>query len=444
MALERDTIVAIATPAGRGAVGIVRLSGEDAEEIAARHLRWHTAPPPPRQLGRARFLDRAGALVDELLAVRFPAPASYTGEAVVELHGHGNPFLLERIVAELVASGARLARPGEFTERAFLHGKLDLTQAEAVGALIEARSDTAAHLAGRLLAGELGAGLRRLRQAIVEVEAEVEAAIDFPEEEIDPAGGARLAARLAPVAREVEGLLAGHAAARHHLEGIRVVLVGAVNAGKSSLFNRLLAEERAIVTPEPGTTRDYLEGVVQWEGVEVRLVDTAGERQATGAAERAGIERSRTQATGADLLLHVVDASAPAPLPAPDPADRPTLVVWNKVDLAPEAPPPGRGEVVACSARTGAGVAAVRAWICAQAREAVTGESLACLPRHRLGLEAVQRALEAARDGLAGGLSPELVAFELREAQAALGELIGERTPETVLEAIFDRFCVGK
>jgi len=423
-------------------VGIVRLSGGEAEAIVARHLRWQGVTPQPRELCRARFVDAAGEAVDELLAVRFPAPASYTGEAVVELHGHGNPVVLERIVVELVRAGARLARPGEFTERAFLAGKLDLTQAEAVATLIDARSAGAARLAQRLLAGELGEDLGRLRDTIVAVEAEVEAAIDFPDEEIDPAGGARLAARLAPVEEAVARLLAGHAAARHRIDGVRVVLVGAVNAGKSSLFNRLLAEERAIVTPEPGTTRDYLEGRVVWEGIEVRLVDTAGLRDATGEAERQGIERSRGEAQAADLLLHVVDATVPAVAEALP--EGPTLVVWNKVDLAPGGPPVGLGEVVAASARTGVGVAAVRDWIVEQAREATAGDSLACLPRHRLGLEAVRAALGAARDGLTAGLSPELVAFELREAQAALGELIGERTPEAVLEAIFSRFCIGK
>jgi len=204
----------------------------------------------------------------------------------------------------------------------------------------------------------------------------------------------------------------------------------------------LLEEERAIVTPEAGTTRDYLEGRVAWAGVEVRLVDTAGMREATGAAERAGIERSRGEAEGADLLLHVVDATG-ATMPESLP-ERPTLVVWNKVDLGVPPPPPEVGEAVACSARTGAGVASVRDWIVSQARAATAGESVACLPRHRLGLEAVARGLGAARQGLTQGLSPELVAFELREAQQALGELIGERAPEAVLEAIFSRFCIGK
>lgn len=445
MALERDTIVAIATAAGRGAVGIVRLSGGEAEAIATGHLVWRGVPPPPRQLGRARFVDGAGETVDELLVVRFPAPASYTGETVVELHGHGNPLLLEQIVAALVRSGARLARPGEFTERAFLAGKLDLSQAEAVEALIGARSAAAARLAHRLLAGELGGGLAQLKGAIVEVEAEVEAAIDFVEEEIDPAGGTRLAARLEPVLQEVERLLAGHAAARHRIDGVRVVLVGAVNAGKSSLFNRLLGEERAIVTAEAGTTRDYLEQAVEWEGVEVRLVDTAGlrdaEGDAEGEAEREGIGRGRAEAAAADLLVHVVDATAPAVTELPS---RPALVAWNKVDLAPGKPPEGIGEAVGVSAATGEGVAALQRWIVSRAREAASGDAIACLPRHRLGLEAVGRALRAAMDGLITGLTPELVAFELREAQTALGELVGERTPEAVLEAIFSRFCIGK
>ncbi|RMF86010.1 MAG: tRNA uridine-5-carboxymethylaminomethyl(34) synthesis GTPase MnmE, partial [Nitrospirae bacterium] len=360
MAGGTETIVAVATPPGRGAVGVVRLSGPEAEGIAASCLRWNRGVPPPRTLARGRFLGPGGELLDEVLAVRFPGPGSYTGEDVVEIHAHGAPVVLEAMVRALVAAGARPARPGEFTERAFLNGKLDLTQAEAVQALVAARSEAAARLARRLLAGELGAEARRLQEALTAVEAEVEAAIDFPEEEIDAAGGEALAARLAPVAEAVDRLLAGHGAARHRLEGVRVVLVGAVNAGKSSLFNRLVEHERAIVTPEPGTTRDYLEQAVAWEGLEVRLVDTAGLREAVGAAERAGIARSRAEVEQADLLLHVVDATAPeAP---PELPERPTLVVWNKIDLGPPPPPAGLGEVVAASARTGEGVGAVRGW----------------------------------------------------------------------------------
>jgi tRNA modification GTPase len=450
MGIDPDTIVAIATPAGRGAVGVVRLSGDRVGSLLERHLRWHNGRrPPPRTLGRARFVDGSQGAVDEVLAAYFPGPRSYTGEDVAEIHGHGSPVLLEAIVDGLIASGARLARPGEFTERAFLAGKIDLTQAEAVQALVAARSRNAAALAERLLDGALGERIRRLQEAVVDIQAEVEAGIDFVEEELDIASAERLAERLARVTAEVDRLLAGYAAGRRLLGGVRVALVGATNAGKSSLFNELLGEDRSIVTPEAGTTRDYVEVEVEWQGLAVHLIDTAGLRSGTSTAEVEGVNRSRQEARRADLLLHVVDGCRPEvtlELAETQPAI-PTLMVWNKIDVGP--PPPNGalgGEVVAASAVTGEGVERIRRWITASAdgRDGGDEEALLCLPRQREAVARARCGLAAARGGLVECASPELVAFELREAQEALGEVVGSKTPDDVLAAIFSRFCIGK
>jgi tRNA modification GTPase len=389
-------------------------------------------------------------VVDEVLVAHFPAPRSYTGEEVGEIHTHGSPILLERVVEELVASGARPARPGEFTERAFLAGKLDLSQAEGVQELVASRSREAAGVARRLLAGELGARIHALQEGVVAVQAEVEAAIDFVDEEVDPATGDALLRPLDGLLDGVDRLLAGYATGRRLLEGARVVLVGATNAGKSSIFNGLLSEERAIVTAEEGTTRDYLEVEVEWEGMGIHLVDTAGLREAGSAAEAAGIQRSRGEVERADLLLHVVDASRPAAgLGEAELPEVPRLLLWNKIDLegarSPEVRPCGV-HVAPVSARTGAGLDGVRAWIVqrAGAGDAAGDEGLACLPRHHDALRRARAALAAARREVAQGSSPELIAFELHEAQEALGEVVSGRGSEAVLEAIFRRFCIGK
>jgi len=452
MAIDPDTIVAIATPAGRGAVGVVRVSGGQVGSLIERHLRWHRGRrPPPRTLGRALFVDGSRRVVDDVLAAYFDGPLSYTGEDVAEIHGHGAPVLLEAVVDSLIASGARLARPGEFTERAFLAGKIDLTQAEAVQALVAARSRHAAALAQRLLAGELGERIRGLQGRLVEIQAEVEAGIDFVEEEIDIASHGRLAEQVARLLAEVDDLLAGYAAGRRLLAGVRVALVGSTNVGKSSLFNKLLEEDRSIVTPEAGTTRDYVEVEVEWQGLAVHLIDTAGLRSGTSAAEVAGVNRSVQELRRADLLLHVVDACRPE-FTLDCAADRPpvpTLIVWNKIDVGPPAPPAGlglEGEVVAASAVTGEGVPWIRRWVvtAADGRDGNDAEALLCLPRHRDAVGRARRALGAAHLGLAAGESPELVAFELREAQEALGEVVGTKTADDILESIFSRFCIGK
>lgn len=452
MSIDPDTIVAIATPRGPGAVGVVRLSGDRVPGLLARHLRWRSGrQPAPRSMGCAAFIDDAGAVVDEVLAVYFPAPRSYTGEEVAEIHAHGSPIVLDTIVASLTAGEARLARPGEFTERAFLAGKIDLTQAEAVQALIAARSRDGAALAQRLLGGELGRRIAALQAALVEVEAEVEARIDFMEEELDPAAADQLVRRLEALIAQVDRLLHGYAAARRLVAGVRVVLVGETNVGKSSIFNRLLEESRSIVTSEAGTTRDYVEVEVEWQRMAVHLIDTAGWRVGESVAEAEGISRSHHELGRADIVLHVVDASRPQvrPTTAVELPNVPTLVVWNKIDIGLPSPPPALGlggEVQPVCALSGEGIEQVRDWVVAAGRGGVNAdaESLLCLPRQRDAMRRARRALAAAQHGLTADESPELIAFELRDAQEALGEIVGLKTGEAVLDAIFSRFCVGK
>jgi tRNA modification GTPase len=451
MSVDPDTIVAIATPHGAGAVGVVRLSGNQVPQLLARHVRWRSgSPPAARMLARARFVDAAGGLVDEVLAVHFPAPRSYTGEDVAEIHAHGSRVILETIVTRLIEGGARLARPGEFTERAFLAGKIDLSQAEAVQALITARSRDGAALAQRLLGGELGRRIEVLQGALVRIEAEVEARIDFVEEELDLATNDLLRRQLAEVVAQVDGLLRGYTAARRLVAGVRVVLVGEVNVGKSSIFNCLLQEDRSIVTREAGTTRDYVEVEVEWRGTAVHLIDTAGLRTGRSAAECAGIDRSQREMERADLVLHVVDASQPA-VRLPEDVDLPavpTLVVWNKIDIGRPMPPPELGlrRVQPVCALSGVGIDRVREWVVSAGRDGASGdaEALLCLPRQRDAVYRARRALAAAQEGLGVDASPELIAVELREAQEALGEVVGSRRSDAVLEAIFSRFCVGK
>jgi tRNA modification GTPase len=399
----------------------------------------------------AVFVDAQGGVVDDVLAVYFPAPRSYTGEEVAEIHAHGSPVVLETIVGCLVEDGARIARPGEFTERAFHAGKIDLTQAEAVQALIATRSRDGVALAQRLLGGELRQRIVKLQEALVGIEAEVEARIDFVEEALDLAATDRLVWQLGEIVSHVDRLLCGYSTARRLLGGVRVVLVGDTNVGKSSVFNRLIEEKRSIVTSEAGTTRDYVEVEVEWRGVTVHLVDTAGLREGTSVAEAEGISRSRHEMTRADLVLHVLDASlaeqrAPTGVELPQ---VPTLRVWNKIDIGRPTPPPALGlgdEVQPVCALSGVGIDRVRDWVVAEGRDglAADAESLLCVPRQRDAVERARRALDAALRGLEADDSPELIAFELRDGQEALGEVVGTKTSEEVLDAIFSRFCVGK
>ncbi len=447
MTARPDTIAAIATASGRGGIGVVRVSGPRVPEVALALL---GEIPPPRSARLARFRDARGALLDEGIALHFPAPASYTGEHVLELQGHGGPVVLRQVLDACLAAGARLAEPGEFTRRAFLNDRIDLAQAESVADLIDAASVQAARSAARSLAGEFSGQIDRLVAGLTELRLHVEACIDFPEEEIDPADRRWQAGRLA----ELRGALAGVAASAHQgavlREGLTVVLAGAPNVGKSSLLNRLAGEEVAIVTPVPGTTRDHVRATIVLEGVPIHLIDTAGLREAEDEVERLGIERAWSAIAKAGAVMRVEDATRPETdrLPGIErrlPADVPSVRVTNKIDIA--GGPCGRGDSVGearirLSARTGEGVEALRAWLLEVAGWQPHAEGVfMARERHLVAL----REAEMALTGAASASQPfELMAEELRLAQRALGRITGEVTPDDLLGQIFSRFCIGK
>ncbi len=441
-----ETIAAVATPAGRGGIGVVRVSGPLAGTIAREVA---GAVPEPRHATRARFRDADGATLDDGLAIFFPAPHSYTGEDVLELQGHGGPVVMQQLLRRCVALGARVAEPGEFTRRAFLNDRLDLAQAESVADLIDASSDEAARSAARSLAGEFSGRIHALVDALVELRMHVEACIDFPEEEIDAADRALQDARLEELRAALASLLESARQGSVLREGIVVVLVGRPNVGKSSLLNQLAGDEVAIVTPLPGTTRDYVRATVAIEGVPVHLIDTAGLREATDEVERIGIERTWRAIAGAGAVLFLGDATATAPgedatLHARLPTGVPVARVTNKIDLAGIAP--GRSDDTAgvnlrISARTGAGMDALRAWLLEVAGWRPHGEGVfMARERHLVALRQAQDALGRA----SGQQAFELKAEELRLAQDALGRITGEVSADELLGAIFSRFCIGK
>jgi tRNA modification GTPase len=383
------------------------------------------------------------------------APASYTGEDVVEINGHGGVLVTRRLLELLLARGARSAEPGEFTQRAYLHGKMDLTQAEAVMDLISAQTDLALRAASEQLEGRLGARICGLREALIEVLAHVEAYIDFPDEDIDPETGEALLKKIDAFRAEIEALLATADRGKILREGVRTVIYGAPNVGKSSLLNLLLGHERAIVSPKPGTTRDVIEEVINLRGLPLRLVDTAGLRDSEDEVEREGMERTRRQVERADLVLHVVDASREVSglrfqvsdfrSQVSDSGAR-SLLVLNKTDLGEHASWQGV-EGVRLSCLKGEGIEALTDAIFTQ----ITGGhvahrdwSVAINTRHQACLLTARKFGEAARQAFTTGLSPEFVAEELRAALDAVGEIVGKADSEEILGKIFSTFCIGK
>jgi tRNA modification GTPase len=443
-----DTIVAVATPPGTGAVALLRVSGPAAWELAAGVFRGR-GPLRARRAVHGILTDESGNPLDDVLVTAFRGPASYTGEDVVEIACHGGVLVTRRILERLLRAGARSAEPGEFTRRAFLNGKLDLTQAEAVMDIIGAQTDLALRAAQRQLEGRIGEAVMALRESLLEVLAHVEAWIDFPEEDIDPDTGAVLVARVATVQRQAEALAATADRGRLLREGVRTVIVGAPNAGKSSLLNRLLGFERAIVSDTAGTTRDTIEETVNLGGIPVRLVDTAGLRSGAGdAIEAEGMARTRRQLETADLLVEVVDASRPATerVALGDAAPPRRLLLLNKCDLGVHPDWRGLGgHEVSCLTGTGMD-AAVQA-----IAEAITGTpteggdmDAAVNARHLACLRRAGEALAAAGSRLADGEAPEFAALDLREALEALGDIVGRTDVEDLLGVIFSRFCIGK
>ena len=445
-----STIAAIATAPGRGGIGIVRVSGRDCRSIAQALL---GRLPDPRVAELHRFLDAAGDAIDEGLALFFPAPASFTGEDVLELHGHGGPVVMDLLLRRVLELGARAAKPGEFTQRAFLNDKLDLAQAEAVADLIDSGSVQAARAALRSLQGEFSSQVHDLAEAVLELRMWVEAAIDFPEEEVDFLADRALSDRLDFIRQRFAGLAETARQGALLRDGLTLVIAGRPNAGKSSLLNRLAGYDAAIVTPVPGTTRDVLRERIEIDGLPLHVLDTAGLRESPDEVEAEGIRRARRELARADRVLFVVDASdaeamnAVAADLAALPGGVPRTVVCNKIDRAGSEPrvEPGDPPRIHLSAATGAGLDVLRAHLkdCVGFHPAGSGV-LSARARH---LEALRRArahVEAAHRLLTERHAGELVAQELTDAQRQLGEITGEVTSDDLLGRIFGSFCIGK
>ncbi|MCI9566462.1 MAG: tRNA uridine-5-carboxymethylaminomethyl(34) synthesis GTPase MnmE [Lawsonibacter sp.] len=459
MSLQTDTIAALSTPPGPGAIGILRLSGPDAVHIAERcfeplgpkALRDH----PPRTLVYGSLMDSGGAPIDRALCTYSLGPSSYTGEDTAELQCHGSPMVLSLGLEALFAAGARQAGPGEFTKRAFLNGRLDLAQAEAVGDLLEARSrERARHAAGQL-AGALSERIGGIWSALVDVMAHFHAVLDYPDEDIDPFRLEELDTALADQEGELSALLATCGRGRLLQDGAACAIVGRPNAGKSSLLNAMVGWDRAIVTEIPGTTRDTVEERCELGGVPLRLIDTAGLRDTADPVEKLGVERSRRAMEEAGLILVLIDASRPAAeedfsLLRQAVSLAPTILVWTKGDL-PAAPcPVERYEEIGCpavtvSARTGYLDELCNEISCAFPQDlwGGYGEILTNVRQE----EAAHRAREAvrrAREALRSGVTPDALLTDVEEALSALGELTGQSVREEVTDRIFAKFCVGK
>jgi len=441
-----DTIVAAATPPGTGGVGIVRISGNATECIARAML---GSLPEPRTATHRAFRDQGGNKLDAGLALYFPAPASFTGESVLELHGHGGPILISMLVAAAVELGARLAEPGEFTKRAFLNDKLDLAQAEAVADLVGSGTQQAARAALRSLSGAFSGAVNALAEQLVRLRMYVEAAIDFPEEEIDFLADEALQQRITECDDAFVALLDQAELGRVLRDGYRVAIVGKPNAGKSSLLNRLSGEEAAIVTEVAGTTRDILREQINIDGLAVELIDTAGLRDNPDRIEKEGIRRAREAMKNADAVLWIQDATEHTEQDIGEeiPEGIQINVVRNKIDLTNE-PPGASGDdksQINLSAKTGAGVDALHDRLRALAGYKNLGEgAFTARKRHIDALNRAAGHFKAGRKALEEAKAGELLAEELRLAQEALGEITGAVSSDDLLGRIFADFCIGK
>lgn len=448
---SRDTIVAIATPPGAGGLGVVRISGPRSRDIAESILRFRPGHQwKPWRVSHAQLLDEDGAAVDEVLVTYFAAPRSYTAEDVVEISCHGAPVVLRHCVSQALRAGARAAGPGEFTLRAYLNGRIDLPQAEAVRDLIHATTLYQARVAAQQLEGSVSRAVKPVKDQLVELISLLEAGIDFAEDDVPVAAAEEIDARLAAVLDGLDRLLASYAWGRYVHEGMTLAIVGRPNVGKSSLFNALLGTDRAIVTDIPGTTRDTVSESFSLEGVPVRLVDTAGIRESTDVVERLGIERTQRAMADADLTLVVLDASAPL-----TGADRELLertgrqgwrvVVANKSDL-PRQLETGIEEI-AVSARTGAGLEELKRLLLRRiAPEGVAAPEAGLITsaRHEALLREAREAAQKARQANSAGLPHELLLLDCYAALQPLDALTGATTADDILNRIFTTFCIGK
>jgi tRNA modification GTPase len=443
-----DTIAAISTPPGEGAIALVRLSGAEAIGVADRIFAGKEKPSEfasqVQHLGEV--VEQNGRVVDQVMLAVHRAPASYTGEDLVEITCHGGTLVTARLLEVCLRAGARAARPGEFTERGFLNGKMDLTQAEAVIDLIRAKTDLALRSATEQLEGRLGSEIRAIQQEIIDLLAQLNGLIDFPDEDIQPDQPDKLIARVDSIRSKISALLATADQGRILREGVRVVIYGATNAGKSSLLNRLLGYERVIVSETHGTTRDMIEEAINLRGIPLRLVDTAGLRKSNSKIEQEGIARTEKSLETADLLLHIADRNAPKPEYFEQRARNGNeILVLNKADLA-EHSNWSNSDAVRISCVTGVGMTDLENEMLARIskRNLQPESAVAINARHR---DCLRRALEAcdrARLAFDNRVAPEYVAIDVNDALSAVGEVIGAVGVEQILDSVFSQFCIGK
>jgi len=452
MTSHADTIAALSTPAGTAALAVIRISGPDTQRIATE-LAGRT--PPPRVARRMDYRTRSGGMVDDVLVTFFRGPHSYTGEDTLEISCHGNPFIAQTVLEDLFARGCRPAAPGEFTQRAFLQGRMDLSQAEAVMDVIHARSERALLAANQQLRGALGRRMNMLVDGILGVLARIEAYIDFPDEDLPAEDRGLLQRELERLAVETERLLATSHYGALLRDGIKTVIVGEPNVGKSSLLNRLIGQDRALVSPEPGTTRDFIEERIIVGPHCLRLIDTAGLNPSPAPLEKLGMEKTMERLAEADLILLVFDAGcAEAKLPEGlqqlvDPVK--SLILFNKSDLV-DSPPTLSGSLpslqsITISAKTGAGMDDLVAAIAARADKFdrdVGSEGIAVSARHAHALAEAKSNLASARSKLLEAEAIELIASDLRAVLAAYGEITGKVDNERMLDHLFATFCIGK
>ena len=439
----RDTIAAIATPPGTGGVSIIRISGSAALAIATR-ISGKT--PPPRRATLAHIHDAAGDTLDQALLLYYPAPHSYTGEDILEIQGHGGIAVTQAVLATVLDAGARLAEPGEYSRRAYLNGKIDLAQAEAIADLINARSQAAVKAANRSLQGEFSRESEALAAELLALRIYIEAALDFPEEEIDYLQEGDIEARLRAWGERLHALRARSQQGQLMNDGINLVIAGKPNAGKSSLLNALVGEERAIVTAQAGTTRDIVRETILIHGMPVNILDTAGLREAEDLVEQEGIRRTRHALTQADLILLLRDGSALDDADDDDlPANIPQLLAYNKADQTPPAVQAQHTDGLWLSAKTGAGIDALRDEIARRVgRDSREESPYIARERHLRALQQAEDHYQHALAQLQATQNGELIAEDLRLAHDALGSITGAISSDDLLGHIFSSFCIGK
>ena len=447
----KEPIVAVATPLGESAIGMIRLSGSGVLEIATRFFKTK-GKVKPRRAYYGTLTDEKGEPVDEGILVYYRSPSSYTGEDVVEISLHGNPLILKKALEIFISGGCRLAEPGEFTKRAFLNGKMDLTQAEAVADIISAKTDLARRVAVRQLRGELSRYIKPLRESLIELSAYLEADIEFSEEDIPTLTKEQVLDLSRRVFEGINRLLERAKVGKAIREGIKLAIVGKPNVGKSSLFNALLKEDRAIVTDIEGTTRDYIEEQINLRGIPVNLIDTAGIRRTADKVEKIGVERSLEKIRSSDVVVFVLDGSKP--LTGEDTEiynlvkDRDLIIAVNKIDLGLNIPLEFGGEhsIIKVSALKGHGIRDLEEEILKKAGALVDeGLNIYVSVRHEELLKKAKAVLEKFIEMYAReDISPEIAMLDVREAADYLGEIVGEITTEEILGNIFSRFCIGK